>query len=104
MKIWGRKGRLSIELISSRPLEKNPGIVLLSHALERSTIAAEVLHCRVRDGNGCYPLAMNTGNKKDGRAVLPGAGHAAGQPCLRVNFFPCARAGRMGEKVVKPHG
>ena len=29
----------------------------------RSTIAAEALHFRVRDGNGCYLLAMITGKK-----------------------------------------
>jgi hypothetical protein len=29
----------------------------------RSTIAAEALHFRVRDGNGCFRLAMVTGKK-----------------------------------------
>ena len=42
-------------------LKKNPGNELLSHNFRRSTIAAEDLHCRVREGNGCYLLAMVTG-------------------------------------------
>ena len=37
-----------------------PGDVLLSHALRRSTIGAEGLHGRVRNGIGCYPLAITT--------------------------------------------
>ena len=37
--------------------------MLLSHGQRRSTIAAEALHFRVRDGNGCYILAMVTGKK-----------------------------------------
>ena len=40
-----------------------PGRVLLSRAIYRhSTIGAEGLNCRVRNGNGCFPLAMATGN------------------------------------------
>ena len=35
--------------------KKNPGSVLLSHDYCHSTIAAEALHFRVRDGNGCFP-------------------------------------------------
>ena len=39
-----------------------PGNDLLSHALvARSTIGAEGLNCRVRNGNGCCPLATATG-------------------------------------------
>ena len=33
---------------------------LLSHVLRRSTIGAESFHGRVRDGIGCWPLAMTT--------------------------------------------
>jgi hypothetical protein len=33
---------------------------LLSHALRRSTIGAERFHGRVRDGIGCFTLAMTT--------------------------------------------
>jgi hypothetical protein len=47
-----------------------PGDDLLSHALgARSTIGAEELNCRVRNGNGCFPLATATGKlelKKNG--------------------------------------
>ena len=42
---------------------KRAGDVLLSHALLRSIIAAEALHRRVRNGNGCYRLAMVTSPK-----------------------------------------
>jgi hypothetical protein len=39
-----------------------PGRVLLSRAaIGHSTIGAEGLNCRVRDGNGCYTLAVATG-------------------------------------------
>ena len=41
-----------------------PGDVLLSHALRRSTIGAEGLHGRVRDGIGCVPLAITTKSSK----------------------------------------
>ena len=33
---------------------------LLSHALRRSTIGAKALNGRVRDGTGCFALAMTT--------------------------------------------
>jgi hypothetical protein len=45
-----------------RSLDWFPGRVLLSRAAYgHSTIGAEGLNCRVRDGNGCCPLAMATG-------------------------------------------
>ncbi len=34
----------------------------LPHRFQRSTIGAEGLNCRVRDGNGCDPLAVVTQN------------------------------------------
>ena len=37
-----------------------PGNVILSHTLRCSTIGAEGLHCRVRNGIGCGPLAITT--------------------------------------------
>ncbi len=45
-------------------VRKNSGIVLLSHSLICSTIAAGVLNLRVREGNECDNPAMDTGNKK----------------------------------------
>ena len=42
-------------------IKKNPGTALLSHTLLCSTIAAETLNGRVRNGNGCILLAMGTG-------------------------------------------
>ena len=44
-----------------------PGNDLLSHVLRRSTIGAKALNGRVRDGTGCFALAMVT---KPGK-VLP---------------------------------
>src|SRR5208283_3927599 len=45
------------------PPSRFPGRVLLSHdAIAHSTIGAEGLNCRVRDGNGCFTFAMATGN------------------------------------------
>ncbi len=42
-------------------LQINPGNVLLFRGLTHSTIAAEKLNGRVRNGNGCVLLAMVTG-------------------------------------------
>ena len=42
---------------------KNSGTVLLSHTPMCSTIAAEALNYRVREGNVCFFFAMGTGNK-----------------------------------------
>lgn len=64
---------------------KRTGNELLSRTLECSIIAAEALHRRVRDGNGCCVLAMVTspkngqvhrrcGNRGSGR--FPGLGKA----------------------------
>ena len=39
---------------------ERPGSDLLSHALRRSTIGAEGLNGRVRNGIGCFPLAITT--------------------------------------------
>jgi hypothetical protein len=45
------------------PFPRFPGRVLLSRdAFGHSTIGAEGLNCRVRDGNGCFTFAMATGN------------------------------------------
>src|SRR5512134_2701216 len=46
-----------------------PGGDLLFHALGRSTIGAEGFHGRVRDGIGCFTLAMATRSSKQ-RAVV----------------------------------
>jgi len=37
---------------------------LLSRALRQSTIGAEAFHVRVRDGIGCFILAITTGSSK----------------------------------------
>lgn len=46
-----------------------PGGDLLSHALGHSTIGAEGLNGRVRDGNGCGPLAITTRSARSMRIV-----------------------------------
>ena len=43
------------------PKKRNPGLVLLSHGIHRSTIGAGELNGRVRDGNGCGLSAIETG-------------------------------------------
>ena len=49
-------------------LSRFPGRVLLSRdAFGHSTIGAEGLNCRVRDGNGCFTFAMATGNLSHSR-------------------------------------
>ena len=77
-------------VIALRPLcRKRTGSELLSRTLECSIIAAEALHDRVRDGNGCYVLAMATSPKKVAaqeatrsafaRTVVP---HALSRSCV----------------------
>ncbi len=46
-----------------RGSKKNPGIELLSHTQLCSTIVAELLIDRVRDGNVSFKLAIDTGKK-----------------------------------------
>lgn len=60
------RGPMSGTLRPATPAESahhglaRPGSDLLSHALRRSTIGAEGLHGRVRNGIGCFPLAVTT--------------------------------------------
>ncbi len=61
-----------------------PGGDLLSRALRRSTIGAEGLNGRVRNGIGCDSLAITTRSCKHGRCRL-----ARRAPLWR---FPCASA------------
>ena len=82
-----------------------------------SIIAAEVLHVRVRDGNGCYALAMVTslGKEKHREKGCSGSGSwgparvlPAG-PMFRKSWLLPRRAAFWGagaawKKVVKPHG
>lgn len=50
--------------IRARPCKKIPATCYSPAADRHSTIAAEALHFRVRNGNGCYLLAMITGKKR----------------------------------------
>ena len=55
---------ISVVCLLNTPVFRRPGGDLLSHALRRSTIGAEGLHGRVRDGIGCVPLAITTKSSK----------------------------------------
>jgi hypothetical protein len=48
-----------------RPVPSRSGGDLLFRGLSRSTIGAEGFHGRVRDGIGCWPLAMATRPARD---------------------------------------
>ncbi len=50
--------------------EKSRRRPTLPGGLPPSTIGAGGLNCRVRNGNGCFPAAMATGNCALGRAAL----------------------------------
>ena len=65
---------------------RRPGGDLLSHTLRCSTIGAEGLHGRVRDGIGCGPLAITTkSSKRTATAIAGGAErHHTSKRC--VNF------------------
>src|SRR5690606_19896106 len=69
-----------------------PGDVLLSHALRRSTIGAEDLHGRVRNGIGCYLLAITT--RPTQRVGRQAAGFSrpplSGRPVLIMQFYRSA--------------
>ena len=50
--------------VHQRGFDSYSGDDPLSHGKDRSTIGAGGLNCRVRDGNGCGPAAIATGNIK----------------------------------------
>ncbi len=59
---------------------------LLSHALRRSTIGAKALNFRVRDGTGCFALAMTTKPRKiQDRSSCEARGRAAGRVFALAN-------------------
>ena len=75
---------------------------LLSHALERTIIAAGGLNGRVRDGNGCLTPANGT-NQKGRRPAfgeLPSRGTWPPGPCRPP---PDALAGKGGRTASRPH-
>ena len=55
-----RLGPRSVEKIDCYIAFRRPGSDLLSHTLRCSTIGAEAFHVRVRDGIGCFILAITT--------------------------------------------
>ena len=75
--------------------------MLLSHSQICSTIAAEVLNYRVREGNVCDYLAMSTGkksNKEDYQYQV-----YIRTICCDTFFTYTPEIGNMRKKVVKPH-
>ena len=77
---------------------ERPGSDLLSHALRHSTIGAEGLNGRVRNGIGCVPLAITTRPFKRTNPDLAGAVAGTARKCLTVikfasSEFRFARAG-----------
>ena len=54
------RGYLNDIDVEGLKLTCGPGSDLLSHTLRCSTIGAKGLNGRVRDGNGCDPLAITT--------------------------------------------
>ena len=82
-------------------------------AFRRSTIAAEELNCRVRNGNGCCLLAIVTSQEKERCKVEIGVferllvWEASRCDLIRLilNFFSLVESSSRSEKkVVKPHG
>ena len=77
-----------------------PGDDLLSHALRRSTIGAEGLHGRVRNGIGCFPLAITTrstkrANRRPDHVLRHGFAYI-------FSYFQCLR-GRSGGGLAATH-
>ena len=56
-----KKGRGDPSILA--PRKKIPATFYSPTRYPRSTLDAEALHCRVRNGNGCYLLAMATGKR-----------------------------------------
>ena len=63
-----RKGPTSIRMSGLN--EKNSATSYSPTSKERSTIGAEGVHCRVRDGNGCSTFAIATENRISIRIIL----------------------------------
>lgn len=85
-------GIVNARSAARRPVLGRPGGDLLSHALRRSTIGAEAFHGRVRNGIGCFALAIATRPSKDRRLVRPRSAPGARQ----------ARLDDLGLEVVRP--
>ena len=78
-----------------------PGGDLLSHALRRSTIGAEGLYGRVRDGIGCGSLAMATRSPK--RAKRSPRAPGPGSPLRMTVGDQAGRAISTGQLHTLPH-
>src|SRR5580692_5483460 len=80
-----RRGPLEPELRGDLVNEKSRRRPTLPGGLPPSTIGAGGLNCRVRNGNGCFPAAMATGNLALGGA-RPSSDYRQTGPRLRLRF------------------
>ena len=85
--------------------------MLLSRTLKCSTIAAEVLNVRVRDGNGCDALAISTEKTRLSRCdrikniKKEELGRIQKIRFVTIsNLIITAKLAVLIKKVVKPHG
>ncbi len=93
----GAPGRLAPR--ARPPVFARPGSDLLSHALRRSTIGAEGLHGRVRNGIGCFPLAITTRPCKHRPRTCKGPGKCRTVRIARTALYAYASDGRCGAKA-----
>ena len=97
-----KKEKRPATLIGCGALHKRAGGDLLSHDRCRSTIGAEGLNFRVRDGTGCDPLARTTGTfslykKKEWGVSCPERLLGGRQPSHSLSWIkPLGRLVRLG--------
>ena len=94
--IWAKKRGSPDCFQPGNPREIIPAACYSPTGKPRSTLAAETLHCRVRNGNGCCLPAMATGKSCSGRSrkrkhspgcsVVPPAASAAPPVLRRVSL------------------
>ncbi len=77
-----RRDPLEPELGGDLVSEKSRRRPTLPGGLPPSTIGAGGLNCRVRNGNGCFPAAMATGNRALGGLKLPSIGASRARGCM----------------------
>ena len=85
--------------------KKISGTVLLSHSQICSTIAAEVLNYRVREGNVCDYLAISTGKYYNEEKLVLNEQLNITEclTCVESHLF-LKFLWNLRKKVVKPHG
>ena len=73
----------------------------LPHGLPCSTISAERLNCRVRNGNGCFPLAKAAGMSDSAAPTCTGSAAGARAPG-QLKCLPLADAVRVSAGTPTP--